>query len=205
MWPYPAACLRVMREVADEHDLVLVFDEIATGFGRTGTMFAAERRRRLPRHHVRRQGAHRRLPDPRRRAVHAAVARGISGSESGVLMHGPTYMGNPLACAVALANLDLLTSTDWAADRPTPLRPARRGPRPARDLPGVVDVRTLGAVGVIQLDRPVDVVAATEAALAAGVWIRPFRDLIYTMPPYICTDADIDTICTALRAAAVAG
>lgn len=203
MWPYPAACLRVMREVADEHDLVLVFDEIATGFGRTGGMFAADAAGVTP--DVMCVGKALTGGYLTLAAVlcTSAVARGISGSESGVLMHGPTYMGNPLACAVALANLDLLTASDWAANVQRLSDRLAEGLSPARDLPGVVDVRILGAVGVVQLDRPVDVAAATDAALAAGVWIRPFRDLIYTMPPYISTDADLDTICTALRAAAV--
>jgi len=204
MWPYPAACLRVMREVADEHDLVLVFDEIATGFGRTGGMFAAETAGVTP--DIMCVGKALTGGYLTLAAVLCTtdVARGLSRSESGVLMHGPTYMGNPLACAVALASLDLLTASDRAADVQRLSSGLAEGLAPARELPGVVDVRILGAVGVIQLDRPVDVAAATEAALSAGVWIRPFRDLVYTMPPYISTDADVATICTALRAAAVA-
>ena len=202
MWPYPAACLRVMREVADEHDLVLVFDEIATGFGRTGTMFAADAAGVTPDIMCVGKALTGGYLSLAAVLCTPAVARGVSASESGVLMHGPTYMGNPLACAVALANLDLLTSADWAANIARISARLTGGLALARDLPGVLDVRTLGAVGVIQLDRPVDVVAATDAALAAGVWIRPFRDLIYTMPPYVTTDTQLDTICTALRAAA---
>jgi adenosylmethionine-8-amino-7-oxononanoate aminotransferase len=204
MWPYPAACLRVMREVADEHDLVLIFDEIATGFGRTGGMFAAETAGVTP--DIMCVGKALTGGYLSLAAVLCTpyIAHGLSASESGVLMHGPTYMGNPLACAVALANLELLTSSDWAANVHRISARLAEGLAPARDLPGVADVRILGAVGVIQLDRPVDVVAASDAALSAGVWIRPFRDLIYTMPPYISTDAEIDTICAALRAAAVA-
>jgi adenosylmethionine-8-amino-7-oxononanoate aminotransferase len=204
MWPYPAACLRVMREVADEQDLVLVFDEIATGFGRTGGMFASEAAGVSPDIMCVGKALTGGYLTLAAVLCTPAVARGLSSSESGVLMHGPTYMGNPLACAVALANLDLLASSDWSANIRRLSDRLAEGLASARQLPGVVDVRTLGAVGVIQLDRPVEVVAATEAALAAGVWIRPFRDLIYTMPPYISTDADIDTNCTALRAAAVA-
>ena len=108
-------------------------------------------------------------------------------------MHGPTYMGNPLACAVALASLDLLRAGDWQAQRgPDRRRPRRTGSRRCRDLPGVADVRTIGAVGVVQLDHPVDVVKATDAAVEEGVWLRPFRDLVYTMPPYVTTDDDVD-------------
>ena len=202
MWPYPAACLRVMREVADEHELVLVLDEIATGFGRTGTLFAADAAGVTPDIMCVGKALTGGYLSLAAVLCTAEVAHGLSGSEAGVLMHGPTYMGNPLACAVALASLDLLTDADWPTNIARINARLEAGLAPARELPGVVDVRTLGAVGVIQLDRPVDVVAATDAALAAGVWIRPFRDLVYTMPPYVCTDDELDSICAALVAAA---
>ena len=205
MWVYPAECLRVMRAVADRHDLVLVFDEIATGFGRTGTMFAADAAgvapdvmcvgKALTGGYLTLAAA---ICTPR-------VASGLSRSESGVLMHGPTYMGNPLACAVALASLDLLVEEDWAARVARISAGLVAGLEPVRRLPGVADVRTLGAVGVVQLDHPVDVVKATDAAIEAGVWLRPFRDLVYTMPPYVSTDEDVARICAAVEAAAVAG
>ncbi len=118
-------------------------------------------------------------------------------------MHGPTYMGNPLACAVASASLDLLTGSDWQANVARLQAGLADGLAPCRDVPGVREVRTLGAVGVVELDHPVDVVKATDAALEHGVWIRPFRNLIYTMPPYVTDDADLATICTALHAAAI--
>jgi adenosylmethionine-8-amino-7-oxononanoate aminotransferase len=113
-------------------------------------------------------------------------------------MHGPTYMGNPLACAVALASLDLLTSSDWAGNLARINRGLEHGLAGARDNPSVLDVRTLGAVGVVQLDGPVDVVRVTQAALERGVWVRPFRDLVYTMPPYVSTDDDVATIGAAI-------
>jgi adenosylmethionine-8-amino-7-oxononanoate aminotransferase len=205
MHAYPASCLRVMREVADEHGLLLVLDEIATGFGRTGTMFAAD-------------GAGVR-PDVlcvgkaltggylTLAAVLCSreVARGIAGSESGVLMHGPTYMGNPLACAVALANLDLLATGTWRDQVARINRRLTEGLAACRTLPDVSEVRTLGAVGVVELTHPVDVVKATDAALENGVWLRPFRNLVYTMPPYVATDDDVAAICRAIHAAAVAG
>ena len=116
-------------------------------------------------------------------------------------MHGPTYMGNPLACAVALASLDLLESSDWQANVARVGAALRTGLEPLRGLPGVADVRSLGAVGVVQLDHPVDVVKATDAAVEEGVWLRPFRDLIYTMPPYVTTDEDVALICRAVARA----
>jgi len=202
MHVYPAACLTVMREVADRHGLVLVLDEIATGFGRTGTFFAAEAAgvtpdvlcvgKALTGGYLTLAAV---LCTPR-------IAVGLSHSESGVLMHGPTYMGNPLACAVALASLDLLAAGDWKADVERVNAALVTGLAPVRHLPAVADVRTIGAVGVVQLDHPVDVARATEAALANGVWLRPFRDLIYTMPPYVTSAEDVARICTAIGAAA---
>ncbi len=136
MYVYPAACLRVMREVADEHGLVLVFDEIATGFGRTGTLFAADAAGVVPDIMCVGKALTGGYLSLAAAICTTGVARGLSASESGVLMHGPTYMGNPLACAVALANLDLLGTGDWKsrgrADQPTPGLGTRGVPRPAR-------------------------------------------------------------------------
>ncbi|HEU4812077.1 MAG TPA: adenosylmethionine--8-amino-7-oxononanoate transaminase [Nocardioides sp.] len=205
MHAYPAACLAVMRDVADRHDLVLVFDEIATGFGRTGTLFAAEAAGVTPDIMCLGKALTGGYLTLAAVLCTSRVAVGVSHSDSGVLMHGPTYMGNPLACAVALANLDLLETSDWQANVARVNAGLAAGLAPLRHLPGIADVRTLGAVGVVQLDHPVDVVKATEAAMEQGVWLRPFRDLIYTMPPYITTDEDVARICTAIEAAAVVG
>jgi adenosylmethionine---8-amino-7-oxononanoate aminotransferase len=128
-----------------------------------------------------------------------------------MLAHGPTFMGNPLACAVANASLDLLLGTGPGAAYPAGWQAEVRrieaglagGLAPVRELPGVADVRVLGAIGVVQLRHEVDVAAATAAA--AGVWLRPFRDLIYTMPPYVTGDADLALICASVLAAAKAG
>jgi adenosylmethionine---8-amino-7-oxononanoate aminotransferase len=117
-------------------------------------------------------------------------------------MHGPTFMANPLACAVALASIDLLLSQDWSATIARISAGLSAGLAPAAARPGVKDVRVLGAVGVVHLEGPVDVPRATATALEHGVWVRPFRDLIYTMPPYVCTDDEIARICAAIVAAA---
>jgi adenosylmethionine---8-amino-7-oxononanoate aminotransferase len=131
----------------------------------------------------------------------ARVAHDISASDSGVLMHGPTYMGNPLACAVACASIDLLLDTAWKARVSEVATGLETGLRPLADCDGVREVRVLGAVGVVQLDRPVDVERATAAALEAGVWLRPFRDLVYTMPPYVTGPDDVARICAGVGAA----
>ena len=117
-------------------------------------------------------------------------------------MHGPTFMANALACAVAVASVELLLGADWRARvRRDRGRPARRA-EPARALPGVADVRVLGAIGVIEMAEPVDMPVATAAALEHGVWLRPFRNLVYAMPPYICTRRRSTQITSAMVAVA---
>jgi adenosylmethionine-8-amino-7-oxononanoate aminotransferase len=130
------------------------------------------------------------------------IADGISRGEMPVLAHGPTFMGNPLASAVANASLGLLRDGDWAADVRRIETGLTEGLEEARSLPSAVDVRVLGAIGVIQLDHPVDVVSATQVATEHGVWLRPFRDLIYAMPPYVSEDADVRAITQAMVALA---
>ncbi|KRC65727.1 adenosylmethionine-8-amino-7-oxononanoate aminotransferase [Aeromicrobium sp. Root236] len=202
MHVYPPAVLRWLREVCDARGWLLVLDEIATGFARTGEMFAADHAGISP--DIMCVGKALTGGYLTLAAVLCTpeVAAGIDASESGALMHGPTYMANPLACAVAAASLDVLTESDWRLDIARINAALETGLAPARELAGVADVRTLGAVGVLQLDHPVDVAAASAVALDHGVWIRPFRDLIYTMPPYISTDEDLGVITGALVAAA---
>ena len=117
-------------------------------------------------------------------------------------MHGPTYMANPLACAVALASLELLETGDWQADVARVEQTLGTALAPARQLPGIRDVRILGAIAVLELDHPIDIDRATQAAVAAGVWLRPFRNLIYAMPPYLCTEAELAQLAQAMIAAA---
>jgi adenosylmethionine-8-amino-7-oxononanoate aminotransferase len=202
MHVYNPACLRVLREIADEHGLVVVFDEIATGFGRTGAMFAAEHAAVAPDIMCVGKALTGGYLTLAAALCTAEIASGVGASESGVLMHGPTFMANPLACAAAAASIRLLAGRDWQADVGRLATGLGQGLATAADLPGVVDVRVLGGVGVIQLDHPVDVPAATRAAVHRGVWIRPFRDLVYAMPPYVTADDDLALIGRALTAAA---
>jgi adenosylmethionine-8-amino-7-oxononanoate aminotransferase len=134
----------------------------------------------------------------------AAVAEAISSGSAGGLAHGPTFMGNPLACAVANASLGLLRDGAWQSRVRVIENGLRVGLEPLRGAAGVADVRVLGAVGVVQLDHPVDIGKATAAAVEAGVWLRPFRDLIYTMPPYVADGADVDRITAGIAAAVAA-
>jgi adenosylmethionine-8-amino-7-oxononanoate aminotransferase len=111
-------------------------------------------------------------------------------------------MGNPLATAVAVASIDLLLDGDWQADVRRIEKGLTEAVAPARSLPHVVDVRVLGAIGVIELDSPVNIAAATDAAMARGVWLRPFGKLVYAMPPYICTEDDVELVGAAMVDAA---
>jgi adenosylmethionine-8-amino-7-oxononanoate aminotransferase len=197
--------LRVLRSACSEHGVLLIFDEIATGFGRTGSLFAAGHAGVSPDVMCVGKALTGGYMSLAAALCTAPVAAGISAGSVPMLMHGPTFMGNPLACAVALASLSvLLDEGDWAASVRRISAGLAAGLAPARDLKGVADVRVLGAIGVIQLDREVDVAAATAAATAAGVWLRPFRDLIYTMPPYVTSDEDAALICEGVLAAAAA-
>jgi adenosylmethionine-8-amino-7-oxononanoate aminotransferase len=193
--------LRVLREVTAAHGVLLIFDEIATGFGRTGALFAADHAGVSPDIMAVGKALTGGYLTLAATLCTPAVARAISGGEGGGLAHGPTFMGNPLACAVAEASIRLLRASDW----PTTVRRIadglRTGLEPLRGSPGVTDVRVLGAIGVVQLDRPVDLAAATAAAVEEGVWLRPFRDLIYTMPPYLTDDADVARITRGIAAA----
>jgi adenosylmethionine---8-amino-7-oxononanoate aminotransferase len=198
MHVYPAECLQVLRGLADRHGLLLILDEIATGFGRTGEMFGADHAGVAPDLMCLGKALTGGYLTLAAVVCRAAVAEGISRSESGVLMHGPTYMANPLACSVASASIDLLVASEWRTRVRQISDRLSDGLRPVSQMRGVVDVRTCGAVGVVQIDRPVDVAAATAAAVDHGVWLRPFRDLIYTMPPYVSTMDDIDAITAAI-------
>jgi len=194
--------LRVLRSACAAHGVLLIFDEIATGFGRTGTLFAAGQAGVSPDVMCVGKALTGGYLSLAAALCTAEVAEGISAGSVPVLAHGPTFMGNPLACAVALASLSvLLDQGDWAGAVGRISAELAAGLAPLRELPGVADVRVRGAIGVVQLAREVDVAAATAAAVAAGVWLRPFRDLIYAMPPYICTSDDVAVICEGMRAA----
>jgi adenosylmethionine-8-amino-7-oxononanoate aminotransferase len=197
--------LHVLRELCLTNDVLLVFDEIATGFGRTGELFAADHAGISPDVMCVGKALTGGYLSMAATLCTSRVADGISEGEVPVLAHGPTFMGNPLASAVASASIDLLLSQDWRGTVKRIESELISGLAPARELPGVRDVRVLGAIGVVQLDHQVDMAAATTAAVDAGVWLRPFRDLVYTMPPFISTTDDVAAITNGVLAAAEAG
>jgi adenosylmethionine-8-amino-7-oxononanoate aminotransferase len=202
---YSPSVVRLMRELCDTHGLLLVLDEIATGFGRTGTMFACQHAGVTPDVMCVGKALTGGYLSLAATLCSGRVAEVVSAGPGGALMHGPTYMANPLACAVGLASLGLLDAGAWEDDVTRIERGLAEGLAPARELPGVRDVRVLGAIGVIELERGVDVAAATQAAAGMGVWLRPFRDLVYAMPPYITGEDDVAQIAAAMVAAARAG
>ena len=195
-------CVALLRRLCDEHELLLVLDEIATGFGRTGAMFASEHAEVAPDVMCVGKALAGGYMTLAATLCTAAVAEAVSSGEGGGLMHGPTFMANPLACAVALASLQLLADGSWRGRVDAIERGLHTGLEPARELPGVQDVRVLGAIGVVQMEREVDVAAATAAAVEHGVWLRPFRDLIYTMPPYVTGEDDLAIVTAAVVGAA---
>lgn len=197
--------LRVLREITLAYDVLLIFDEIATGFGRTGELFAAGHAGVSPDVMCLGKALTGGYLTMAAALCTSRVAEGISGGEVPVLAHGPTFMANPLAAAVASASVGLLLGQDWRAEVRRLEAGLRAGLAPAAELPGVVDVRVLGAIGVVQVDHDVDVPAATAATVAQGVWLRPFRDLVYTMPPYITGDDDVAQISRGVLAAVCAG
>jgi adenosylmethionine-8-amino-7-oxononanoate aminotransferase len=194
--------LRALRELTEKHGVLLIFDEIATAFGRTGALFAAGHASVTPDVMCVGKALTGGYLTMAAALCTPEIADGISRGEMPVLAHGPTFMGNPLASAVANASLGLLRDGDWAADVRRIETGLTEGLEEARSLASAVDVRVLGAIGVIQLDHPVDVVSATQVVTEHGVWLRPFRDLIYAMPPYVSEDADVRAITQAMVAAA---
>lgn len=194
MFFYAPQCLAAARRVADEHGLLLIVDEIATGFGRTGKLFASEWAAVAPDIMCVGKALTGGYMTLAAMLCSHQVADTITQSSLRALLHGPTFMANPLACAVACASLELLETSPWESNVGQIQQGLITALAPASNLSTVQDVRVLGAIGVVELSVPVDVAAVSRAALEQGVWVRPFRNLIYTMPPFISSPAEIAAI-----------
>lgn len=194
---YHPEYLQAVRQLCNDYDVLLICDEIATGFGRTGKMFAVEHSQIEPDIMCIGKALTGGTMTLSATLTTAKIAIGISEGEAGVLMHGPTFMGNPLACAVASASIDLLVEQDWAKQI-AELNHALESLTQCSGLPQVKNVRILGGIGVVELTRVIDVEKIQRFFISQGVWIRPFGKLIYLMPPYISSEQDINTLCNAI-------
>ncbi|MBE7729136.1 adenosylmethionine--8-amino-7-oxononanoate transaminase [Komagataeibacter sp. FXV3] len=193
--------LRNLRMLADRHGVLLILDEIFTGFGRTGTMFACEQAGIVPDIITLSKAL-----TAGTMALAATVARAhvfdafLSDNPLHALMHGPTFMANAMACACANASLDLFEREDCLAGVARIARQMRTELEPCRRLPHVVDVRVMGAIGVVELDRIRDMNALKTALIAQGVWVRPFRNIVYLTPAFNITTSELGKLTAAIRA-----
>jgi adenosylmethionine---8-amino-7-oxononanoate aminotransferase len=197
---YAPAYLSGVRELCDELDVLLIADEIATGFGRSGELFGCDHAGIEPDIMCVGKAMTGGYMSMAATLCTTAVAEAVSRAEGGALMHGPTFMANPLGCAVALASIKLLLDQPWRARIAAMHRRLRAGLDQAREIDNVADVRVLGGIGVIETSEPLAPDAMQAVFLDHGVWLRPFGRLVYTMPPYICTDDEIDRIAQAMVA-----
>jgi adenosylmethionine-8-amino-7-oxononanoate aminotransferase len=198
---YAAEYLRQVRALCDSYEVLLIADEIATGFGRTGTLFACEQAEIVPDIMCLGKALTGGYMTLAATLTTAEISHSISSNPPKAFMHGPTFMANPLACAIANASIDLLLASPWQERIARMSEAFSEHLQPCQTWAGVADVRIKGGIGVLELEQPVDMPSITRRFVDNGVWIRPFGKLVYVMPPYVITDEELNNLLNAMTQA----